>query len=112
MIIGACERNGQSGLQPESECERLPSTFCEKEQEEQTERDSLNTHLLVQDLPAPTSSSPHSESKQGVSHTKKIVKKRCPSYPHCGYIQIIEENRMEKRSDDGVADIRVQKSTN
>ena len=78
---GLRKKQGQSGLQPESECERLPSTFCEKEPEEQTERDSLNTHLLVQDLPAPTSSSPHSESKRGISHIKKIVQKDAPSYP-------------------------------
>ena len=109
---GLRKKQGQSGLQPESECERLPSTFCEKEKEEETERDSLKTHLLVQDLPAPTSSSSHRESKQGVSHIKKILKKDAPSYPHGGYIQIIEESRMQKRSDDGVTDIKVQESTN
>ena len=79
---------------------------------EETERDSLKTHLLVQDLLAPTSSSPHSESKQGVSHRKKIMKKDASSYPHGGYIQITEESRMEKRSDDGVTNIEVQESTN
>ena len=39
------------------------------------------------------------------------MKKDAPSYPHGG-IQIIEESRMEKRSDDGVTDIKVQESTN
>ena len=39
------------------------------------------------------------------------MKKDAPSYPHGG-IQIIEESRMEKRSDDGVTDIKVQENTN
>ena len=92
---GLRKKQGQSSLQPESECEWLPSAFCEKEKEEETERHSLKTHLLVQDLHAPTSSSPDSKSKQGVSDIKKIVEKDGPSYPHGGYIQIIEESRME-----------------
>ena len=81
MVIAACERNRDRAVYSRSlECERLPSTFCEKEKEEETERYSLKTHLLAQDLPAPTSSSPHSESKQGVSH-KKDWEKRCPKLP-------------------------------
>lgn len=78
-------KQGQIGLQPDSEYER-PS--------------------------APTSSSPHSESKQSVSHIPKIVKKDAPSYPHDGYVKLREESTMEKRSDDGVTDVVVQESIN
>ena len=78
-------KQGQRGLQPDSEYER-PS--------------------------AATNSSPHSESKQSVSHIPKIVKKDAPSYPHDGYIKLREESMMEKRSDDRVTDVVVQESIN
>ena len=102
----------QRGLQQDSEYERLPSTSCEKEREEEIERGIFESHLPVQNLSAPTNSSPHSKSKQSVSHIPKIVKKDAPSYPHNGYIKLSEESTMEKRSDNGVTDVEVQESIN
>ena len=104
-------KQGQRGLQQDSEYERVPSTSCEKKEEE-IERGIYESHLSVQNQSAPTNSSPHSESKQSVSHIPKIVKKNAPSYHHDGYIKLREESTMEKRSDDGVTDVEVQESIN
>ena len=105
-------KRGQRGLQQDSEYELLPSSSCEKEREEEIERGIYESHLPVQNLSAPTNSSPHSKSKQSVSHIPKMGKKDAPSYPHDGYIKLSEESTMEKRSHDGVTDVEVQESIN
>ena len=99
-------KQGQRGLQQDSEYELLPSSSCEKDSEEEIERGIYESHLPVQNLSAPT------KSKQSVSHIPKIMKKDAPSYPHDSYIKLSEESTMEKRSDDGVTDVEVQESIN
>ena len=103
-------KQGQRGLQQDSEYELLPSSSCEKEREEEIERGIYESHLPVQNLSTPTNSSHHSKSKQSVSHIPKIMKKDAPSYPHDGYIKLSEESTMEKSSDDGVTNVEVQES--